>query len=430
MRGHLDKCSIDVLSGWVFNSAQPNDTFEVKIDLDGKMIASTTANLPRPDLLKVSKGHGKYGFRFSNLDKKGLSKSDLPKLEFSVRGPNGDWATFTPGNHGKRGAGQYQSFDDATGVSKSSEKLKALRLSKLPNRHSKETPLKGLSVLDIGCNEGYFSGQALSQGAKRVLGIDASASFIERAQDRFPAAEFKVGSWWGLPEEKFDVIFFLSAIHYEPEQRRLLDKLAQHLTPTGVLVLECGIGSTPGKSWEAVKRWDGVRVYPTHDLLTQDLLANYAPSLAGQSVIQSGDPVPRFVYHCGLKQTSVLVFAGGYESGAASPLNDLARQGSDVFNVDDLLARIVSAERYDWTELKVVVEKAGAATEGDPFEIAEALISADKANDLADLIVMEAPTYGCVTVIEGEVLRHPALHAAVLAALNTAGMNAWGVIRP
>ena len=60
-------------------------------------------------------------------------------------------------------------FDDAKGGSKSSEKLKALALPQLKNRHSEAAPLKGLSVLDIGCNEGFFCGEALKQGARRVV---------------------------------------------------------------------------------------------------------------------------------------------------------------------------------------------------------------------------------------------------------------------
>src|SRR5512134_241970 len=120
----------------------------------------------------------------------------------------------------------YQSIGGAKGASDSQEKLTRLRLSRLG-------PIKGKSVLDLGCNEGFFCGALLEKGAARVLGIDQWPGVIAKARDRFPKAEFKVGSWWDLPDEKFDLILFLSAVHYEPRQRALFDKLLNHLTPTG-----------------------------------------------------------------------------------------------------------------------------------------------------------------------------------------------------
>src|SRR3546814_2465756 len=74
---------------------------------------------------------------------------------------------------------QYQSFPDASGDSRTLEKLKALKLPELG----------GLGFLDVGCNEGFFCGFAKFQGASRAVGIDQSRPFIERARARFPACE-------------------------------------------------------------------------------------------------------------------------------------------------------------------------------------------------------------------------------------------------
>ena len=52
-------------------------------------------------------------------------------------------------------------------------------------------PRAGASVLDLGCNEGFFCGEALRQGAARVVGIDANQGFLARAAAGFPAAEFR-----------------------------------------------------------------------------------------------------------------------------------------------------------------------------------------------------------------------------------------------
>ena len=57
--------------------------------------------------------------------------------------------------------------------------------------------LQGKTVLDIGCNAGFFSMEMKRRGAERVLGIDsddeylAQASFaadVERPGDRIPPA--------------------------------------------------------------------------------------------------------------------------------------------------------------------------------------------------------------------------------------------------
>ena len=239
-----------------------------------------------------------------------------------------------------------------------------------------------------------------------------------------------MGSWWDLPDEKFDVIFFLSAIHYEADQRAFLDKLSQHLTPTGTLVLECGIGESMGKSWASIKRWDGIMRYPNHQMLTEDLLFAYSSERVGPSVMQEGDPVPRFVYHCSLKRSSVLVFAGRGKAGASSPALDLAGHGATVFNVDDLLDEVVRLPRYDWNALKATLAGAAAAQKDKAPDFGQVIASADQANTLADLIALEAPLNSQLTVIEGEVLRHPALHAALITRLTAAGLSVWGVTPP
>ena len=71
----------------------------------------------------------------------------------------------------------YQSFDDHTGSSKSADKLVKL---KLPGN------LSGASVLDIGCNEGFFCDAVLKRGAARVVGIDRNAEIVERARKQSP----------------------------------------------------------------------------------------------------------------------------------------------------------------------------------------------------------------------------------------------------
>ena len=119
---------------------------------------------------------------------------------------------------------QYQSFPDATGSSKSLEKLQALRLP----------PLAGKSFLDVGCNEGFFCGFAQHEGATKVVGIDGNQTCIDRAKHRFPELSFYQQSWDDPIEGEFDVILLASALHYAKDQAELIQKLINQLTPTGV----------------------------------------------------------------------------------------------------------------------------------------------------------------------------------------------------
>lgn len=181
---------------------------------------------------------------------------------------------------------QYQTFPDAAGSSMSFEKLRSLFLP----------DLSGKSVLDVGCNEGFFCGFAKFSGASRVLGIDQSEEFIGRAKRRFPDCEFKTQTWDNLPEESFDIIFMLSAIHYAEDQPGLIEKLVDRLKPNGLLVLEMGVVDSANLEWVTVERSIDSRQFPTMGLLPT-LLQKYAWKWMTHSVAQAGDPIPRSVIH-------------------------------------------------------------------------------------------------------------------------------------
>src|ERR1019366_9846031 len=107
----------------------------------------------------------------------------------------------------------YQSHGDASG-SISDTKRKLARLQ-LPQN------LAGKRVLDIGCNEGYFCGLAAERGAIEAAGIDFVAANIEVANQRYArdGVRFLLQSWAQLPEGPFDLILWVSAMHYELDPR-------------------------------------------------------------------------------------------------------------------------------------------------------------------------------------------------------------------
>lgn len=181
---------------------------------------------------------------------------------------------------------QYQSFPDATGDSRTLEKLKAL---KFPD-------LGGRSFLDVGCNEGFFCGFAKFSGAQRSVGIDYSAAFIARAKQRFPTCEFHRRDWSELPAGPFDVVLLASALHYAEDQQALVHSLVELLSPDGVLILELGIVSSQESAWVEVERGIDRRSFPTMAKL-REVLGGFAWKWMGPSVMQDGDPVTRHVVH-------------------------------------------------------------------------------------------------------------------------------------
>lgn len=184
---------------------------------------------------------------------------------------------------------QYQSFPGEVGDSNSVDKLRSIFLP----------DLNGKKVLDIGCNEGFFCGYAKFSGATRVVGIDFDPEFIVRAKKKFPDCEFICTDWSSLPNEKFDVILLLSAIHYADDQIALIDKLVSHLNPGGVLILEMGVLEEGSKDWIPIKRSIDTRYFPTRNFLFDafDKSEDYGWKQWGESVAQAGDPVRRYVFH-------------------------------------------------------------------------------------------------------------------------------------
>lgn len=240
---------------------------------------------------------------------------------------------------------QYQSFPDAAGASHTLEKLKALMLPDLAGR----------SFLDVGCNEGFFCGFAEFQGAARVLGIDYSAGFVERARQRFPGCEFRCQGWDALPDERFDVILLASALHYAEDQPALLRSLVERLASDGVLVVELGIASSQKSEWVRTRRGIDERDFPSMAKL-REVLADYAWKWMGRSVSQDGDPVARHVVHISRRRpvAYLLMQPPGYgKSSIATRL--FVPAGIPVVSGDQQLSLIAKGKSVVSEELQQMV---------------------------------------------------------------------------
>jgi tRNA (mo5U34)-methyltransferase len=90
------------------------------------------------------------------------------------------------------------------------------------NRFADAIPrdLRGMSVLDIGCNAGFYSIEMKRRGAERVLGIDSDDVYLKQA--RFAASlsgadiEFRKLSVYDVARlgERFDIVLFMGVLYH------------------------------------------------------------------------------------------------------------------------------------------------------------------------------------------------------------------------
>ena len=106
--------------------------------------------------------------------------------------------------------------------------------------------LTGLSVLDVGCNAGFYAVEAKRRGAARVLGIDAQrhqirqAAFVARALNL--SMEFRRMSVYDLSPETvgvFDVTLALGLVYHLKHLLQGLERL--HSVTGDLLILETAV---------------------------------------------------------------------------------------------------------------------------------------------------------------------------------------------
>jgi len=96
--------------------------------------------------------------------------------------------------------------------------------------------LTGMTVLDVGCNGGFYSIQMKLRGAKRVLGIDHDSDYLNQA--KFAAEvlgldiSFDLLSVYEVAElrESFDVVLFLGVFYHLRHPLLALDLLRRYAT--------------------------------------------------------------------------------------------------------------------------------------------------------------------------------------------------------
>jgi tRNA (mo5U34)-methyltransferase len=113
--------------------------------------------------------------------------------------------------------------------------------------------LTGRSVLDVGCNAGFYALEMKRRGARRVVAVDSDPRYL--AQARFAAEveeadiEFRQMSVYELPDlgERFDIVLFMGVLYHLRHPLLALDILYEHAT-SDLLVFQSMLRGSAGAS--------------------------------------------------------------------------------------------------------------------------------------------------------------------------------------
>lgn len=96
--------------------------------------------------------------------------------------------------------------------------------------------LTGKSVLDIGCNAGFYAIEMAKRGASRVLGIDSDPRYLEQARLAsgalgFGHLEFRSLDVYDVARlgERFDLVIFIGVLYHLRHPLLALDLIREHV---------------------------------------------------------------------------------------------------------------------------------------------------------------------------------------------------------
>jgi SAM-dependent methyltransferase len=102
--------------------------------------------------------------------------------------------------------------------------------------------VSGLTVLDLGCGPGLYAEELVARGARRIVGVDASAAMVRLASERvrgpvtFRQHELQTPMTWAADRE-FDVALIPLVLHHLDNRAAALREVARVLRPGGRLVV-------------------------------------------------------------------------------------------------------------------------------------------------------------------------------------------------
>jgi tRNA (mo5U34)-methyltransferase len=127
--------------------------------------------------------------------------------------------------------------------------------------------LSGMTVLDIGCNAGFYSIELKRRGALRVVGIDSDGDYL--AQARFAAQvsgvelELRKLSVYdvGALGERFDIVLFLGVFYHLRHPLLALDLIHEHVARDLLVFQSMQRGSPEVEALEEDYPFDEVELF-------------------------------------------------------------------------------------------------------------------------------------------------------------------------
>ncbi|RFZ82776.1 TIGR04290 family methyltransferase [Mucilaginibacter terrenus] len=131
--------------------------------------------------------------------------------------------------------------------------------------------LTGKSVLDIGCNAGFYSIEMKRRGASRVLGLDSDEQYL--AQARYAAKvldadiEFRNMSVYdvGSLGEKFDIVIFMGVLYHLRHPLLALDLLYDNVVGDMLIFQSMQRGSDQVQPVEADYNFWNTQIFESRD---------------------------------------------------------------------------------------------------------------------------------------------------------------------
>ena len=158
-----------------------------------------------------------------------------------------------------------------------------------------QVDLRGLNVLEVGCGHGALSVDALERGAARVYGVDLDEERIRFASEAVPTRYpeyrerllFSTTAVSDLPRDaRYDLVLSKDTFEHVQDLPRMVDNLAQRLTPGGMLI--CGFSPLFHSPWGDHGRY-GLRLPWLHTLLPTSITHAWASRRLGYRVSTPSD---------------------------------------------------------------------------------------------------------------------------------------------
>lgn len=163
-------------------------------------------------------------------------------------------------------------------------------------KHVVPEDLGGRSVLDIGCNAGFYSQEMKRRNAGPVLGIDSDPRYLRQAQ--FAAElggldiEFRLMSVYDVAElrQKFDLVLFLGVLYHLRHPLLALDLLYEHVVGDAMLFqcMQRGEDSAASleadydfREWQVFERSDYPKLFFVEHRFANDPTNWFIPNRAG-----------------------------------------------------------------------------------------------------------------------------------------------------